>query len=282
MKPLTTLGDVLAAKGADIADVDWRAAARAADVPRRPPPSSKGAPQTPPPPPPPQTLKEKLAEAIATRPDRGYVEQPEERIETKSFRPPPPPRRREETPTLETPVALIRLERPPQVSPKQMLLNHLAEMNEDELRELAKQPRPRSEPPPAPGPPPPAPEATEMPAKQAVKSSKKHWPEDVKKAAVARVLKGESQATVAGDIGTNPANMSNWVKVYGKAVAKEDAKRETTLISRPAAPASAKNSAVQTRVLNGARTIETVSRELTEALARVAELKAELRALLGD
>lgn len=75
-KPLTTLGDALAARGAN-----WRAELRAAEVPRRTPPPS--------------------------RPDRGYVEQPEERAEAA----PITPRRRTETPLLETPVALIRFTR---------------------------------------------------------------------------------------------------------------------------------------------------------------------------
>jgi len=76
-KPLTTLGDAIAAKGGN-----WRADMRANDINRRPPPSSHSG------------------------PDRGYVEQPAER------RDPPPPRRREETPVLRAPVALIRPQMP--------------------------------------------------------------------------------------------------------------------------------------------------------------------------
>jgi len=76
-KPLTTLGEQIAAKGGD-----WRAQLRAADVPRRPPPSSASA-------------------------DRGYVEQPGESAPPPTP-PPATPRRRVETPTLTAPVALIR------------------------------------------------------------------------------------------------------------------------------------------------------------------------------
>jgi transposase len=82
-KPLTTLGDALAARGAN-----WRAELRAAEVPRRTPPPS--------------------------RPDRGYVEQPEERAEAA----PITPRRRTETPLLETPVALIRFTRETETPPE--------------------------------------------------------------------------------------------------------------------------------------------------------------------
>jgi hypothetical protein len=113
-KPLATLGDAIAAKGAD---VDWRAQARAEGIARRPPPSS-----------------ERASEQAVSRPDRGFVEQPEEYVEPlKSFKPPSPKpsspkplhtepatkrltteeiapfmRRRVETPTLPAPVALIR------------------------------------------------------------------------------------------------------------------------------------------------------------------------------
>jgi len=51
MKPLATLGEVMN-------DIDWRTQRRLAGVPSRPPPSDR-----------------------AGRPDRGYVEQPEERVE---------------------------------------------------------------------------------------------------------------------------------------------------------------------------------------------------------
>ena len=84
-KPLTTLGDALAAKGGN-----WRAEMRAADIPTR-------------------------RESPQSRPDRGYVEQPEERVvaraapTTTQF-----PRRREETPVLTAPVALIRFTRDPE------------------------------------------------------------------------------------------------------------------------------------------------------------------------
>lgn len=75
-KPLTTLGDLMMSR-----DPNWRAELRALEIPRRP------------------------SNAKDSRPDRGYVEQPEERAasEQKTFI-----RRREESPTLVAPVALIR------------------------------------------------------------------------------------------------------------------------------------------------------------------------------
>lgn len=113
-KPLTTLGEQIAAKGGD-----WRAQLRAADVPRRPPPSSASA-------------------------DRGYVEQPGESAPPPTP-PPATPRRRVETPTLTAPVALIRThytregERKPRSALDELLEEHVNE-------ELAKAPAPPPDP----------------------------------------------------------------------------------------------------------------------------------------
>ncbi len=109
-KPLTTLGEAIMAKGGTgEGELDWRSQLRANGIERR-----TGQPM----------------DALG-RPDRGYVEQPEERVAPLTPRPAPtttqlPPlpfrsatpeqiapfmRRRTETPTLTAPTALIRFER---------------------------------------------------------------------------------------------------------------------------------------------------------------------------
>jgi transposase-like protein len=265
MKPLTTLGDALMAKGAP---VDWRAELRAAEVPRRPPPAS---------------------ETRAARPDRGYVEQPEERVRpsTGIF-----PRRREETPTLAAPVALIRFNRDenhprrpymdpvtgqmvdPNAPPKSALESLIDQHIEEEERKQLPPPMPE----PASCVAPAEAEEAEM-AKP--KKPRRTWDEDVKSKAVARVLSGVTQAAVAREIGTHETNISQWVKAAKQA----GAKREKTQLSRPT-PSSGKSTtqaiASMVRSTSTVRSFETVSAELQEALNRVKELKRELRGLLGD
>lgn len=110
-KPIATLGDVLTAKGAD---VDWRAQMRASDIPRRPAPSSS-----------------RGAEPPQSRPDRGYVEQPEERVNTTVF--PPRPK-----PTPQPPQRLVRFTR---------------NMMQEDGHSLDESEPPKREPPPPPPPP---------------------------------------------------------------------------------------------------------------------------------
>jgi transposase-like protein len=256
MKPLTTLGDALIAKGAE---VDWRSVARAAEVPRRPPPAS---------------------ETRSSRPDRGYVEQPEERINTTTF-----PPRSEETPTLVAPVALIRFSRDeshprrPYMDPESGKLVDpnapakpvLEQLLEEHIAEEERKQRPPPMPEPASCVATPETEESEVPKprKQRIR-----WDEDVKSKAVARVLSGVTQAKVAREIGTHETNISQWVKAAKAAGAKS----EKTQLSRHASVTPA----IASMVRSTARTFETVSAELQQALNRVKELKRELRGLLGD
>jgi hypothetical protein len=251
-KPLTTLGDALAAKGND-----WRADLRAADIPRRPPPSSS----------PPSS------QPVSSRPDRGYVEQPEERRDTQPSA--PQPRRRTETPTLTAPVALVRLERRTVYSTES---NALAP----------------SEPPPAI--PAAAPPEGDMP-KAVAKTSKdgrRSFTDEYRAKALAAFDEGQkqepkvSQKTIAERFGIHQTVMSNWLRRRAQAAATEAAiaKRAATRAANKANKApndkTPPASAAAASKPRGVRSFETVSLELAGAIAKVSELKRELRALLGD
>lgn len=277
-KPLTTLGDALAAKGSG-----WRAEMRAAEVERRPPPSN------------------------ASRPDRGYVEQPAERAPS----PAPVPRRREETPVLTAPVALIRFKRSNESSLTQLVLEHSEEHEEafpqQDTEPVAETPPP----PPLPAPPvvelpelrmpepPPPPSAppTEAPMPKA-KGQRIPRPLETQIEAVARALRYESdgdygaKARAAREMGVHPSSMSNWfAKPDVVAAAKKKNKgespvsREQTQLSRPSPPSNGAVSApvsIPTSIRSGTRTFEVVTRELNEAIELVRALKRELRDMLTD
>jgi transposase-like protein len=185
MKPLTTIGDALLAKGAD-----WRAELRAAEVPRRTPlpPSS----------------------TRLDRPDRGYVEQPEERVEktTTQF---PPPRRRTETPVITAPTALIRFTRDP-----------VPKLETPEMRPPEPEPAPPEESEESPDhgeADPDYPEHAEhfaepAPAEQpkAKRKQRVFLPIGVKLAAVRRALKREEfLKDIAADLGVHQTALSRWV-----------------------------------------------------------------------
>jgi hypothetical protein len=252
-KPLTTLGDALAAKGSD-----WRADLRAADIPRRPPPSSS----------PPSS------QPVLSRPDRGYVEQPEERRDTQPSA--PQPRRRTETPTLTAPVALVRLERRTVYSTES---NALAP----------------SEPPPAI--PAAAPPEADMP-KAVAKTSKdgrRFFTDEYRAKVLAAFDDGQkqepkvSQKAIADRFELHQSVLSNWLTRRAHAAATEAAvaKRAATRAANKASKAAPSDKTPAASVAaastpRGVRSFETVSLELAGAIAKVSELKRELRALLGD
>jgi transposase-like protein len=305
-KPLATLGDAIAAKGAD---VDWRAQARAEGIARRPPPSS-----------------ERASEQAVSRPDRGFVEQPEEYVEPlKSFKPPSPKqsspkppidkplhtepatkrltteeiapfmRRRVETPTLTAPVALIRFERHASYPPPASAANDS----------------------PAPTPavvtPAPAPEVAEVPAgvkKLAADGRRLFTPEFREKAMKAfdERPEGVIQKDVAKQFGIHQTVLSGWIakrdakqaaaekerkrqatRAANKAAKSQEperVQREVTQLSRPSPPSAPPSNGAAASVTvskpRGVRGFDTVSLELAGAINKVAELKRELRALLGD
>jgi hypothetical protein len=272
-KPLTTLGAALAAKGTDL---DWRAQLRQEGIPRRPPPPSTS--------------------AASSRPDRGYVEQPEERRETtqiprpaaKAPKPPSTPmpnetapfmRRRVETPRLDAPVALVRFVR-------------------DERNNLVPFEPTVSKPPAAnDAPPPSAPEEATMPkgverlAADGRRLFTQEFRDGVLKAFDERP-EGVTQKAIAERNGIHQTVLSAWVSRRDTQRAKEEreSKRLATRAANKAAAASGERTLVSAPPSNGAaatkprgvRSFETVSLELAGALAKVAELKRELRALLGD
>lgn len=236
------------AKGAN-ETLDWRAQMRAEDIPRRPPPAS---------------------EPRSSRPDRGYVEQPEERVNTTTS----PPRRREETPTLTTPVALIRFSRD-ETRPRRPYMDpatgNLVDPNAPESK--------RDEPEP------PSQQQAETAGEPVPKAKirRKHLAPAVKAALVVRALEGkETHREIARQAGVHPTNISNWVNAAkaGKILLPPS---EKTQLSRPSPPVSAvQSAAVSTAAARGARTFEVVSAELQQALDRVRELKRELRGLLDE
>jgi len=206
MKPLTTLGDALSAKGAD-----WRAQLRAEGVERRPPPS---------------------------RPDRGYVEQPEERINTTVLPPRTPPhqRRRVETPTLHAPVALIRLERPGNSAPPPeppsppepiYYVPPPAEL-------LPPEPATQAPPPDTEQPTPQLGEADMAPRK---KRKTRTWTDpDTQRESVSRIIhQGVSHKTIAREIGVSVSAVGKWVKTYGARVKRSGPVSSERAFEAPAA-----------------------------------------------
>jgi transposase-like protein len=256
-KPLTTIGDALMAKGGD-----WRADLRANDVPRRPPPS---------------------------RPDRGYVEQPEERMDAPSKPPSSPPRRRTETPILSAPVALIRFEREAPYEP----------LPAPAPASVAPPPPPEAAPPPSE----PAAIAEEHVAKVAKDGRKLYTPQFRAKViadfrAAQKKDPGVSQKSIAQKHGLHQTVLSNWLRnddqelkaletsekrkaTYAAKRAAKEATSSKTLASTPSDPLRSAISAAM-RARDASRTLETVSREYAAAVERVKELKAEMRALLDD
>lgn len=275
-KPLATLGEALTAKGADI---DWRAAARAEGIARRPPPSS-----------------------ASSRPDRGYVEQPEERREETTTQL-PKMRRRVETPSLDAPVALIRFERtasypPPDAppsndapAPTQEAAPPFALVETEPATFTLVESKP------------PAPEVSDVPA------AKKHkWggrgnpaPSDFRAQVIAAAREARDstppglQSEVAARFGVSKSAISSWLKAAddedrkNAIVAKRKATREanqangasTERVQREVTQVSRASSGVASRP-RGNRSFETVSLELAGALAKVSELKRELRDLLDE
>lgn len=181
MKPLTTIGDALLAKGAD-----WRAELRAAEVPRRTPlpPSS----------------------TRLDRPDRGYVEQPEERVQA------PPTRRRTETPVITAPTALIRFTRDP--VPKL----ETPEMRPPEPEPAPPEPEEEPEEEPLPDPDWTGEAAPAEPTKQQRKERKRrtHLPLRRKLEAVQRALADGygAKAAVAAEYGVSQSAVTMWVREY--------------------------------------------------------------------
>jgi len=213
MKPLATLGEVMN-------DIDWRAQRRLAGVPSRPPPSDR-----------------------AGRPDRGYVEQPEERVEPVVLRKRGLiPMAELERVQLEELAAELGEPSPFEDTPRPPPERETRVFPPPPERQLTLQPQPETQPSEAP-----APEATEM----AAKKRKGPWPMDVKQRAVARVQElragkeGRNTGAIsqtARELGTSEANISSWVFRYpinGSPAA------EKTLVSSPqSGPVSAPMSAV--------------------------------------
>lgn len=261
-------------------DVDWRAQSRALGIERRAP---------------------------ATRPDRGFVEQPAERVETTQIR------RRVVTPTTpRAPVPLISL----------------ADMDEhSELLDELTRPDPVH----ANDPMPPAPEKHTMnppnearedrddamlaaiqreidrPMAKATKAKMSYTVIDEarKLAAVKAVIEqGKTHKEVSGPLGVSPASISLWVARYkrtGRVPAKTgkekggDVRRldkaarrrparsnERTMVSGAGGPPSAVLSVRASIRSNGARTFDQVKAELDAAIEHVSDLKRELRDMLAD
>ena len=270
MKPLTTVGDALMAKGGN-----WRADLRAAEIPRRTPPPS--------------------------RPDRGYVEQPEERVEAK--KPPPtttqfPPRRREETPVLTAPVALIRLTMPPpepavemretrpepeqkpQSALGQLLAEHIAESLPPPT--VSTEPSQPEEPPPPAAPSSKAKELHERIASQMVarretevrhtkrgpdRKKRVSTPLDARIAAVGRVLRGEISAKeTAAQMGVSDSVVSLWCRLYKPPQPIEKTEEEM--------PRGVKASKVKRLVLSTESKMDAVKR-IVGGHARVSDIEAE-------
>lgn len=343
MKPLTTLGDALAAKGGDV--LDWRAQLRLEGVERRPRPEPAPAPSSRPPQllvPLTDILREKeqqeeeelarleMEEQLArerdernratiaalkaggapakaideelqkqqkptpfnqNRPDRGYVDQS----------PPPelPPRRRvfvnSENARNNTGVALIR----PNVSPEPPTQSGPPQpMTAREARVAPPLPPPERSSVAAAlrvlTPVPSAPPEPEMPRAQP-KKSRRTFDDAYKEQIARRVLFSDrpgEQARVAQEEDLSQGVVSQWTIRYKKthphwadekAAAKNGAPSATrTVMSRPQPPSSRAQPVSSAAPANGARTFETVSRELQEALERVKALKRELRALLEE
>lgn len=175
MKPLT-------APITDQLDPNWRANLRAAGIPRRP---------------------------LPNRPDRGYVEQPEERVEQQIAG---HMRRRVETPEATPPVALVR-NREPLVQQDlrgrgEVIVVAPQAANQTEL--------PKSEPPQTLVKltrPPPERETTMAPKRIVTR-----YPKEFEEATVARVLAGErgDMAKIAADSGVNLNTLTTWVYRYRK------------------------------------------------------------------
>lgn len=212
-KPLTTLGEALMAKGGGGEELDWRSLARANGIERRAPPS--GQPMD-----------------VLGRPDRGYVEQPEERVPPKATPapesipprsygafPPQQPRlvtpdqiapfmrRRTETPTLTAPVALIR----PEYSEQPLMDEKEEQMplqQDTEPANVATQPSP-------------APEGSEMPRKR---KKRVEAPDQAYRDKYAiRILRAslngvEARANevkaVFEETGVSRSGVSRWVQLY--------------------------------------------------------------------
>lgn len=265
-KPLATLGDVMEG-------LDWRAQLRAADVDRRQSPQS--------------------------RPDRGFVEQPEERIETTQVR-----RRVVEATSLpRPPVPLLKFDDHPEL---------LEELTRPDPKPAANDTPPK----------PPAPEKQTMNPPNETRAGKDEQMlaaiqreidrpmakkrgkyvvanDEEKLKAVKDVLeRGKSRIEVANRLGVSGSSVSLWVDRYqatGSVPGKMGAhskitvpprrpqtqKAERTLVSGSGGPPSAVVS-VKTSIRNGTRTFEQVSAELNAKLAEVAELKRELRDMLTD
>jgi transposase-like protein len=186
----------LAKLGEVMNDVDWRTQRRLAGVPSRPPPS---------------------------RPDRGYVEQPEERVEptvvSKRGLIPMQALEREQLADLEEELAALEAPLPPPVE-----------------SQLTLQPQPETQPSQ-----PPATEPAEMP--KARKERTFHTPE-VMAAAVERVLTGPkgTQSKVAHELGVNPGTVSLWVTTHKARHGQRLPSESKTLMSSPqSGPVSVNN-----------------------------------------
>lgn len=238
-KPIATLGDALAAK-----DADWRAQLRANDVQRRPPPSSsKGA------------------------PDRGYVEQPNERRLEQPQRP------RIETPKPAAPVAIIRpivAQQAPE-PPKQ-------EAAPEPAVSPVEQKRPSS--------PPPLPEGV----KKFGVDGRRIYTLEFKAKVAAAFLDAQSQTppatqrAIADQFGVEHSLVGLWVRHARDAAAKEEAAEKRRARRAEAKAKSQENIAAEKTLLSRpqppTRTLEQVATELAEAKRRVAELKEEMLGLL--
>jgi len=276
---MTTIGEAL----------DWRAQLRANDIQRRQGRPDRGyVDQSPPPPPPRRVIipLEKLAEAQRVSEEDSPSETrlappspppPVSVIQTTVFPPPRPP---------EPPPAVIAPP-PPEREPEQLVLPEqssvaaivrlltpvpVAEPDEPIVfRRLGDLPVPRK-------------------AKAADARSRRSYPESLKEDIVRRVIAGKSgeQARVSRETGINQATISLWVKTHKEAHPEEaaNAKPERTLLSAPTPDSlvrrSPKREAGRPALPPPGRSIETVSRELQNALERVRELKAEMRELLDD
>lgn len=243
--------------------VDWRAQMREAGVERR---------QSPP-----------------SRPDRGYVEQPEERQE-------PTQLRRRIVTVSPSPASL----RPP------VPLISLADMDEHaELLDELTRPDPKPAANDAAAPMPPAPEkqtmnppsesrperdqrmleAIQKEIDRPVAAKKKRQKYNVVsdetklKAVKEHLEKKRTQAAIARDLDVSQTTVAKWVERYQEtgSIPGRGGVHQKTMLSPPSAPVSRVAS-----IRNGARTFEQVSAELSAKLAEVVALKRELRDMLAD
>lgn len=253
-KPLATLGEALNQSA------DWRAQLRVAEIPRRAPPSDRGG-----------------------RPDRGYVEQPEERVT-------PTPRR--------VVITMADLER----EQLRELADEVGEPLEEQRttrpppeRETQLMPQPETQPSAAAA----TPVARDSEMPKPAKAERVRHPEDLKAQAVAMIYERQAiegkrkgiAAEVARELGLNDALMSYWLKAHVAKHGDRPLDSAKTLFSPPSVPNGAPSNGFSSGPVSGPVSISgtpppvpTVSipglEEYIRALV-VVEFKAQMKKAFG-